>query len=189
MPIQRTVFAVLSTAVLIAVPCSAQNMKPGLWEISNKMQSGNGQLEQAMQMMHEHMAKMTPEQRKSMHDMMETNGLQMPTAGANGAMSLKMCMTPEMVAGNQIPMQQGGNCTHQRSPVIGKKMKVAFTCTQPAASGEGQVTFNSDTAYTMKMNVTTSATGKPETMRMDASGRWLGANCGTVKPFTMPKAR
>lgn len=189
MPIRSTVLAVLSTAVFIAVPCSAQNMKPGLWEINNKMQNGNGQLEQAMAMMHEHMAKMTPEQRQSMHDTMARNGLQMPTAGAGGSMSLKMCMTPEMVAGNQIPMQQGGNCTHKRSPVVGNMMKVSFTCSQPQATGEGQVRFISDSAYAMKMHVTTSATGKPEKMNMDATGRWLGADCGDIKPFVMPKAR
>lgn len=189
MPIRSAVLAVLTTAVIIAVPCSAQNMKPGLWEINNKMQNGNGQLEQAMAMMQEHMASMTPEQRQSMQAMMAKNGLQMPTAGPNGAMALKMCMTREMVAGNQIPMQHGGNCTHKRSPVVGNTMKVSFTCSQPQATGEGQVKFISDSAYAMKLQVATSATGKPEKMNMDATGRWLGADCGDIKPFVMPKAK
>ena len=189
MPIRRTVLAVLTTAVFIAVPCSAQNMKPGLWEINNKMQSSNGQLEQAMAMMHEHMAKMTPEQRKSMEDMMSKNGLQMPSVGAGGSMSVKMGMTRDMAAANKMPIQDAGNCTHKRSAVVGNTMKVSFTCSKPDASGDGQVTFNSDTNYAMKMKVTTSASGKPETMTMDATGRWLGANCGDVKPPVLPKAK
>ena len=111
-------------------------MKPGLWEINNKMQSSNGQLEQAMTMVHEHMAKMSPEQRKSMEEMMAKQGMQMPTVGAGGSMAVKMCMTREMVGGNEIPIQNAGNCTHKRAPVVGNTMKVSFSCSQPNASGE-----------------------------------------------------
>lgn len=189
MSVRYTAVAVVSSALFIAVPCSAQNMKPGLWEVSNKMQSSNGQLEQAMAMMHEHMAKMTPEQRKSMDEMMKGHGMQMPTVGAGGSMSMKMCMTRDMAAANQMPVQDVGNCTHKRSAVVGNTMKVSFSCSKPEASGNGQVTFNSDKDYSMKMKVTTSASGKPETMDMDATGRWLGANCGDVKPVVLPKAK
>lgn len=189
MPIRHTALACLSSALFIAVPCSAQNMKPGLWEVNNKMQSSNGQLEQAMAMMHEQMAQMTPEQRKSMQDMMAKNGLQMPTVGAGGSMSVKMCMTRDMAAANKMPIQDVGNCTHKRSAVVGNTMKVSFSCSKPEASGDGQVTFNSDKAYAMKMRVTTSASGKPETMNMDATGRWLGADCGDIKPAVLPKAK
>ncbi|NML61687.1 DUF3617 domain-containing protein [Massilia sp. RP-1-19] len=189
MPVRLTALAVISSAIFIALPCSAQNMKPGLWEINNKMQSSNGQLEQAMAMVHEQMAQMTPEQRKQMQDMMAKNGMQMPTVGAGGSMSVKMCMTREMAAANTMPMQEVGNCTHKRSAVVGNTMKVSFRCSKPDANGDGQVTFNSDSDYSMKMKVTTSASGKPETMNMDASGRWLGVDCGDIKPTAIPKAK
>lgn len=189
MPVRHTAVAVLSSALFIAVPCSAQNMKPGLWEVNNKMQSSNGQLEQAMAMVHEQMAQMTPEQRQSMEAMMAKNGMQMPTVGAGGSMSVKMCMTRDMAAQNKMPIQDVGNCTHKRSAVVGNTMKVSFSCSKPDASGEGTVTFNSDTNYAMKMKVTTSANGKPETMNMDATGRWLGADCGNIKPAVLPKSK
>lgn len=189
MPVPHTALAVFTSALFIALPCSAQNMKPGLWEINNKMQSSNGQLEQAMAMVHEQMANMTPQQRKSMEDMMSKNGMQMPTVGAGGSMSVKMCMTREMAASNKMPMQEVGNCTHKRSAVVGNTMKVSFSCSKPDANGDGQVTFNSDKDYSMKMRVTTSASGQPETMNMNATGRWLGADCGDIKPAVMPKAK
>ena len=189
MSVRHTALAVLSSALFIAVPSSAQNMKPGLWEINNKMQSSNGQLEQAMAMMHEQMAKMTPEQRRSMHEMMKGHGVQMPSVDAGGGMSMKMCMTRDMAAANKMPIQDVGNCSHKRSAVVGNTMQVSFSCSKPEARGEGQVTFNSDTDYSMRMKVTTSASGKPETMNMDATGRWLGADCGDVKPPVLPKAK
>jgi hypothetical protein len=49
------------------------------------------------------------------------------------------------------------------------------------------MTFSGDTAYTMKMNTTTTVKGKPEKMTMDASGKWLSADCGAIKPIALPK--
>ena len=39
------------------------------------------------------------------------------------------------------------------------------------------------------MKVTTAATvrGKAEEMHMDASGKWLSADCGSIKPHAAPK--
>lgn len=182
MPFRVAAHALVAIAAFAAMPSSAQNIKPGLWEINNKMQSSNGQLEQAMAMMHEHVANMSPEQRKQIDDLMAKNGVQMPTPGANGAMVVKMCMTREMAARKEIPFQQHGNCTQRQSPMVGNTMKVSFNCTQPQASGEGQVTFQNDAAYAMRMRVTSAALGKPETMNMEATARWLGAECGSVAP-------
>ncbi len=33
----------------------------------------------------------------------------------------------------------------------------------------------------MKMRVTTQDDGKPRTMAMNVTGRWLGADCGNIK--------
>jgi len=63
------------------------------------------------------------------------------------------------------------------------KMKMAFTCTNPPSSGEGEVTFSSPDAYSMKMVVNTTIQGRAEKINMDGSGRWLGSDCGDIKPF------
>jgi hypothetical protein len=41
-------------------------------------------------------------------------------------------------------------------------------------------------SYAMKMVMNTSVQGRPEKMTMDGSGKWLGADCGSVKPFPLP---
>jgi hypothetical protein len=42
----------------------AENLKPGLWEVTHKMQTSGGQMEQGMAQMQQQMASMPPEQRK-----------------------------------------------------------------------------------------------------------------------------
>src|SRR5258706_9311672 len=94
----------LAAAAAVAFACnaSAQNLKPGLWEITNKMQTGSGQMEQQMAQMQQQMANMPPEQRKMMEEMMAQRGMKMG-GGAGGGMTVKVCMTKEMVEKNELP--------------------------------------------------------------------------------------
>ena len=100
MTLQRVLAAATLTAATFCA--SAQSIKPGLWEINNRMQTGSGQMEQSMAQMQQQMASMPPEQRKMMQDMMAKQGVSMG-AGGPGGMSLKVCMTREMVERNDIP--------------------------------------------------------------------------------------
>jgi hypothetical protein len=177
----------LAAAVLAACSLGAsaqQSMKPGLWEISNKM-GGSPEMDQAMAKMQAQLASMPPEQRKMMQDMMAKQGVSMGAGGAGG-MTAKVCMTKEMVDRKEFP-QQHGDCKQTASPMTGNTMKFSYVCTQPPSSGEGQVTFVSPEAYTMHMDITSSARGKPEKMTMDANGKFLSADCGAIKPIVIPK--
>ncbi len=182
------VLSVISSVAIFALPSSAQNVKPGLWEIKNKVQWGNSQMAQMMAQVEQTMAAMSPEQRRAMEDMVRKNGgLAMPEM-KDGAMLVKACISKEMVAQGMVPMEQQGNCTHQRPVISGNTAKMSFSCTNPASSGTGEVTFLSDTAYTMKMNLNAAMNNKQETMRLDATGKWLGADCGNVKPMPIAPA-
>jgi hypothetical protein len=181
----KTQHLIAAVLVAFASTAGAQSLKPGLWEITNKMQTGSGQMEQQMAQMQQQMANMPPDQRKMMEEMMTQRGVKMGSAGAGG-MSVKMCMTKEMVERNEIPAQQGDCKTTQQSR-SGNTMKMAFTCTNPPSSGEGQVIITSPEAYSMKMQINSTMQGKPEKINMDGTGKWLGADCGSVKPPAMPK--
>jgi len=179
-------------AVLLATSAataSAQTMKPGLWEITTQMQGGSGEMAGAMAQAQKQMESMPPEQRKMMQDMMAKQGVQMGASGGGG-MTVKICMTQEMVDRNEVSARQStsqSDCTHTNSPRVGNTMKFSYVCAKPPSSGEGQVTFTSPEAYNMKMTTTGTLRGKPEKMEMQTAGRWLGSNCGTVKPLEMPK--
>jgi Protein of unknown function (DUF3617) len=171
--------------VLFAASSSAQTMKPGLWEVTNKV-GGSPEMDQSMSQMQQQMASMPPAQRKMMEDMMAKQGVQM-AGTAGGGMVAKMCVTKEMAERNQVPVQQQGNCTSSTSNKTSTGMKIKFTCTNPPSSGEGEFSFSGDSAYTMKMNVSNGTQGAPKTTRIDASGKWLASDCGAIRPMAIPR--
>ncbi len=169
---------------------NGQTMKPGLWEVTSQMLGGSGEMSAAMAQAQKQMESMPPEQRKMMQDMMAKQGVQMG-GGSGGGMTVKVCMTQEMVDRSVVASRQSpdspNHCTQTNSPRSGNSIKFSFVCTQPPSSGEGLVTLSSPEAYSMKMTSATTINGKPEKMEMQTSGRWQSGDCGTVKPFPMPK--
>jgi hypothetical protein len=113
-----------------------------------------------------------------MEEMMAKQGMK---KGGAGGTSVKVCMTREMVEKNELPAQQG-DCTTTHQSREGNTMNMAFSCTNPPSSGEGQVIFKGPEAYSMKMAMSSTVNGRPEKMNMDGSGKWLGSDCGNVKP-------
>lgn len=176
-------YLVLALAGL-ALAAQAQSMKPGLWEMQNKM-GGNPEMDRAMAQMQQQMASMTPEQRKMMQDMMAKQGVSL-APGKGGAMAVRICVTPEMAARQELPSQTEGDCTTTVTSRSGNTMKMKFVCKNPASDGEGTYTFQGDSAYTANMVVRTSHQGKPQTTTIDAQGKWVGADCGSVKPVRPP---
>jgi hypothetical protein len=174
-------------AATFAAGASAQNLKPGLWEVTNNMKGGGGEMEKQMAQMQRELASMPPEQRKMMEEMMAKQGMKMGAGGSRG-MSVKQCMTKEMVERNEMPAQQG-DCRTTKQQRSGNVMKFSVACTNPPSTGEGQVTFVSPEAYTMKMAVNSGAGGRSDMMNMEISGKWLSADCGSVKPVAPPVRR
>jgi len=115
---------------------------------------------------------------------MAKQGMKMGASGP-GSMSVTTCMTKEMIERNEIPAAQG-NCKTTRQQRSGNTVNMAFACTNPPSSGEGQFTIQSPEAYTMKMEVKSTGGGQPRTMRMEAGGKWLGADCSSIKPVQPP---
>ena len=170
----------ISLALLAAAQAQAQTpaptIKPGLWELNNKVKTGNAQTDQAMGMALKQLANMAPEQRAQIEAMMKQNGVSMPQSGSDGGMVLTACVTPEMAARKELPLSQKGKCTSKQEPVAGG-MNISFSCTDPASSGQGTIRFNGDSSYTMNMNVSTAAGGQPQNVTVESTGRWLSASC------------
>lgn len=162
--------------IFAATHAGAQTMKPGQWELNSKMKSANAEVDQAMTAALQQLNNLPPAQRQQMEQMMAQNGATMPRLAGNGGVVMSACITPEMAARHELPTGQQGQCSSHSQQVNGG-MNVSFSCTNPPSSGQGQVRFHGDTAFTMNMNVTTSARGAPEQMTVETAGRWLAPNC------------
>ena len=168
----------LLACAAIGAHASAQTatIKPGLWQVDSKMASPDAATDNAMSMVLQQLGNLPPDQRKQLESMAASRGMAMPTVGADGAVRVTACVTPEMAVRKQIPTGQPGDCTSKNKDIAGG-MQVSFTCANPKSSGEGKVLFSGDQAFNMQLAVTTSARGTPEQVNVTSNGKWLGASC------------
>lgn len=160
-------------------------MQPGLWETTVQTSSSNAETQKAMAQAQAEMAKMTPQQRAMLEKMMSDKGVGVSLGAAGN--TVRMCISREQAELRQMPVQEG--CT-QNVRQSGNTLHTTFSCTSPvASSGESHHTFSSPTAYDGNTTVTTVRAGKPETLQMKQSGKWLSADCGAIKPIMPPKAK
>jgi hypothetical protein len=94
--IQLLAAAALTLPAVAQAQGAAPKFRPGLWEHGYTMKSQSGQMEAAMKKMQDALAKMPPEQRKMMQDMMARQG--MSIGGTGQTMAVKTCITPEQAA-------------------------------------------------------------------------------------------
>lgn len=173
--------ALLAIAVAAAAgSATAQHAtKPGLWEIRANMKSSGGQMEQAMAEMRKQMDSMPPDQRKMMQDMLAKQGMAMGAGGPG--MNIRRCITPEMAAQDDVPLQDG-DCKQTITSRSAKALEVRFTCTDPQSSGTGRFAFVDAQNYTATVKTTTLVDGKKEQVDMDMAGKWLSPDCGKLSP-------
>jgi len=167
---------------LAAVAAHAQTQAPGLWEHSVAMKSDDGRMDKAMAEMQKQLAAMPPDQRQQMEAMMASRGVKM---GAGGT-TMKVCITKEQAQRPPEARMGQGHCTQKDVQRSGNTMKFKFECTQPPSTGEGEMTFTSDKAYSGRTVVTSQAEGKPQQTTVEMQGKWLAADCGDVKPRPTP---
>ncbi|MGV7210212.1 DUF3617 domain-containing protein [Oxalobacteraceae bacterium A2-2] len=165
---------------LAGAQAGAQTIKPGLWELKHQLKADDPQTGAALSAAYEQLAKLPPEQRARIEAMVTQNGGTMPKIGRDGSTTLQACITEEMIAKRQLPLGQQGKCNSSAQPVSGG-YNISFSCNEPPSSGQGQVRFSSDTAFTMHMNVSNNVTGTPQKMTVESSGHWVAASCPAAK--------
>jgi hypothetical protein len=152
-------------------------IEAGLWEINIALKSQSGKAEAAMKQAQAQIARLPPDQRKAVEEMMAAQGVQLGDSGS----AVKACISKEFAERGEVP-QQAGDCKQEVLERSSNSMKVKFVCTTtPPAKGEAVVSFQSATAYTSKAVVDTVMLGEPERVNVDQTGRWVGADCGSVK--------
>lgn len=168
-------------------PASAQalRMTPGLWEQTVSMKSGSGELEAKQAEAQARLAAMPPEQRAMVENMMKSRGVQMGPKGT----TLRICISKEMSEREPTPPKES-RCEHQQVARNGSSVTYKFTCEgrdgNPPTTGEGTFQMTSSTSYTGTSIVNTTVHGKPERMENTVTGKYLGSDCGDIKPVQVP---
>jgi hypothetical protein len=153
-------------------------IKPGLWQMQNEREIDG----QKAPDMGEQLKKMSPEMRKRMEANMKQHGVDM----SGGAGVIKMCQTRESLDQGKWQGDEG-KCKTDFSSRSGKVWKWKSVCSQPASVTEGEAVFNSPESYTVKSNTSMTMQGQARNTKMTIKAKWLGADCGDLKPLVMPQ--
>ncbi len=149
---------------------AAGQMKPGLWEM--KMKSDEMK----------NMPKMPPEQMEQMRKM----GVNMPQM-QDGGMVTKVCITKQMAESEQVPGmdQKEMGCQSKNFQRSGNSYSVDIVCNGQGMKGDGKVkgTFSGNESFTSTYDFKGAMHGQPVNQHHENSGKWLGADCGSVKPM------
>jgi hypothetical protein len=186
---RRIVFAgIVTLASAVAVHAAGFGLKPGLWELHVVKQTVNGQdntaqIAGASARMQQAMANLPPEQRARMEEMMKQRGF--GTAGSGG---FRICVSPEMAQRDRPIIDREGRCQPSSMSHSGNTTSFAYSCNVNGESmtGKGSATASGD-LIAVSSDVTTSrAGGPPSVMHNETELRFLGSDCGDVKPAGTP---
>lgn len=176
----RRIVSCLLAGLAVGSAAVAQTppIKPGLWEVRTDRTAGG----QPMPDMAERMQSMPEEQRKRMEAMMKQRGVD--TRG--GAM--RICMTRETLDQGHWHDGGSGRCKTDVTQRSGSTWKWRSVCTQPPVTSDGEALFQDPEHYTVSIRSTVTVQGQPRESTMVSRARWVGADCGDVKPIA-PRAR
>lgn len=158
-------------------------IKPGLWQIH--VEEDSGEMAARMREMEAHMKNMPPEQRKQVEAMMKQHGVSMGSPG-----DMRICLSKEQLARDDWQGRREQSGCKTDTTRSGNTWKFHSSCPAPQASEtDGEAVFASPENYTVKSTTTSSEGGQSRTMKMTAVSKWLGADCGDIKPAQPPKRK
>jgi len=176
MNVKRTaiILACSLTTLPLLAHADAKTRKPGLWEVTTTMKFDEGG------------PQIPPQQLEQMKAM----GIKIPGMGGDPIV-MKQCLTQEQAEKEQAPhaTDNKSGCKTSDFKRSGGKFSAKMTC-DGNMKGEGEMEgsySSAGDAYqgTWKFAGTETGHGKPHDVKMSSqySGKWLGADCGDVKPF------
>lgn len=165
----RPVF-VLATAVALSISLAhAEQILPGLWEVSSSSMQLDGQPLPAMQQMLEQLDKLPAGQRKMMEEMLARQGV------ALGDQGVRVCLSEAQVKARRLPVEQEAGCTQEITESTDAYWKFRYQC--PSSKGEGVARFISDREFTTEVKSAIQGEKGVQNAEVKTHARWVAADC------------
>jgi hypothetical protein len=161
------------TAVAAGSALAAPNMAPGLWEVTTESA----------------LAKNMPTLPAAQIEQMRKLGVDLGKL-QSGTIVNKICITPEMAARNEIPKmsQKESGCEIKNQQQHGHTYTMEMVCNgQMKGKGVSTTTFSGNKSFSTRTQFSGNMNGLPINDDANSSGKWLSADCGTVKPIALPR--
>jgi hypothetical protein len=157
------------------------DVRTGLWEMSSERSSeGMPQMPAASQIPPEVLAAMPPEQRARLREAMQA-----ARGGSKKARVSKVCVTRQAIErGLAFGSELRPSCTHNVRARSKNKWELQATCNEGGRRQTIDVSYEAPTPVTINGSVDIVMTDGKRRMAMKQvmRGRWLGPDCGDVKP-------
>jgi len=165
----------LATLLAATLPtlAAAQSppVKPGLWEVRSERQDAKQAASSA-----DAMKNLTPETRARVEAMLKQQGVSIGSGGAN-----RVCLSKESLDAGR--WQGSANCQTEFGSRSASAWKWHSVCPQSDTVIDGEATFASPESYTIRTATTRTFRGDTKVTRTTLQAKWLGADCGDLKPF------
>ncbi|PTU31426.1 DUF3617 domain-containing protein [Stenotrophobium rhamnosiphilum] len=162
----RKLLAVAAVCLVLPLGVSA-GMKPGQWEVTSKVDLGKNMPQ---------IPQLTPQQIEQMRQL----GIELPSIGPGGAISMQTCVSQKDAENGYPPMDERvqRDCKVQDLKRNGKRTTLKVVC-NGEMQGTGDVEFieNSPEHYSSKFHLVGTTHGRSIDMNNSAEGRWLGPTC------------
>ena len=153
----------------------AFNVNPGLWQVTT-----SGTASGAPSIPAEALAQLTPEQRVQVEAAMKG-----AMARVAAPRTMRSCITAEQLRRNPDFTRGGKSCQQSVVTRTATDIELRETCSGAdtgAVSATVHLTARDRQTVVGTTLVTQNNGGKPLTIRQQISGKWLGPDCGAVKP-------
>ena len=175
----------LGLSVCVLFPALAQspaiNVKTGLWEVSStRSSSGMPKMSAMPQIPPGALAAMPPSQRARIE-----NAMKAARGQAGGTRVKKSCVTRESLErGLAFGAESRPNCKRTVSNRSATEWELRESCADPRGRQIIVVRYEAPTPETINgtVNITMNDGGRSMSMKQVMRGRWVGPDCGDVKP-------
>jgi hypothetical protein len=184
----RTLVVCLVALAALLAHATGVGLKPGLWEVRVVKQVVDGRdttatmAAQAAQMQ-QTLARMSPEQRAQMEAMFKQKGISPVSDGG-----YRLCISPEMAKRDTPVVDRDGRCQPIKVTHSGNRTNYEINCSSNGITsvGKGESTAAGDLITTRSDMTMTRANGPPRVMHSESEMKYLGTDCGDVKPPAPP---
>lgn len=173
----------LITIGAMQVAADDLHINPGLWVVQHHGTMGNNGISMPIPdatQLQGLMKNLPPQARAQIEKHVGANG----TAMAAGQ-DVKVCVSKEQAAKNEFPTDPTGKCKLINNTRTGNTIAIKMQCSK--GDVDAVITLHDATWWSSTMKGSAQNGAQNYTMDMQATGKWLGNDCGTLKPFVAAK--
>lgn len=160
-----SLLAVFFVASSLTTHASTLPLKTGLWEMTDEIILGKGEMEKIL-------AQVPKEAHEQVKEMMKQQGIGTPSTPYNDCIS-EADLKEGLFA-------QGEDCKVTKTATKGKKHNFEIVCNDPKGKGLLEMDIEKDTEFFSHVKLNIEEDGEKRDVEIKSKGKWLAAQCPTI---------